>query len=82
MQESGGIRHEFGKMKKLKKIFFSVNQEQEKEFKDSFRKNLPHLTFVEDGSMISPANPYAKFSRDSGFWEIRSKPVSLFPNRF
>ena len=71
-------------MKKLKKMKIDMPEVQ-REINVLLRKNLPHLTIIEDweqDKIFTPADPYAKFSPDSGFWEISCKPVSLFSKRY
>jgi len=69
---------ELGQMKKLKKI--EILCEKQKEVKDMLRENLPNLTIVEDRqqeNFFTPADPYGKYDRSSGFWEINCNQLKL-----
>ena len=76
---------ELRQMKALKKIEINemygwVDLDKEEKFKDMLRKNLPHVTIVEDRqkeNFLTPADPYAKHGKSSGLWEISCNKLSL-----
>jgi len=69
---------ELGQMKKLKKIEIEIgsywNEETEhKQVNDVFRKNVPHLTIVQNRQQENFFTPYAKHDKSCGFWEVTCK---------
>ena len=69
------------KMKKLKKLKIVLDPYYETtDMTDMLKKNLPHLTILEDiqeENFFIPAYPYAKHKAKSGFWEIRCNRLSV-----
>ena len=71
---------ELGQMKKLKKIEIKIKGTEQKKVKDLLRKNLPHLTIVEDrkkDNFLTPADPGPQ-----GLWEKSCNPVKFFPDDY
>ena len=72
---------ELRQMKTLKKIDVLVWGGDWGQVEDILRKNLPHLTIIDD--WMGPADTYAKHDRTSksGFWEISCNRSSMFPDK-
>ena len=82
---------ELRKMKKLEKIevvdsLEEWDEDTKMEAKNILEENLPHVTIIEDimdrkhENFFIPADPYAKYNRSSGFWEIRCNRPPMFLN--